>query len=46
VKTGVYPDLEYSSDDHFGASQVHVLEARCSGDEGQYVTVEAFKSSF
>lgn len=44
VKTGVYPDLKFTPTNHFGASQVHVLRADCS--TGQYVTEQAFKSSF
>ncbi|MDQ4006087.1 MAG: ABC transporter substrate-binding protein [Actinomycetota bacterium] len=42
VKTGVYPDLQFSPNDHFGASQVHVLRADCGS--GQYQTETAFYS--
>jgi hypothetical protein len=45
VRSGVYPDLQYSPTDHFGATQVHVLENVCSGG-GRYVTRAAFKSKF
>lgn len=43
-KSGVYPDLQYSAQNHFGASQVHVLRADCG--LRQFVTEHAFKSSF
>ena len=43
-KSGVYPDLQYSAQSHFGASQVHVLRADCG--LRQFVTEHAFKSSF
>jgi hypothetical protein len=43
-KSGVYPDLQYSAQNHFGASQVHVLRADCASR--QFVTEHAFKSSF
>jgi hypothetical protein len=43
-KSGVYPDLKYSPQNHFGASQVHVLRADCGSR--QFVTEHAFKSSF
>jgi ABC-type branched-subunit amino acid transport system substrate-binding protein len=44
VKTNIFPTLDYSPQDHFGASEVHVLEADCS--QGQYVTLETFKRTF
>ena len=44
VKSGVFPDLTYTPQNHFGANQVHVLRADCS--KAQYVTEQAFKSSF
>jgi hypothetical protein len=44
-KSGVYPDLKYTSQNHFGASQVHVLRADCANGR-QFVTEHAFKSSF
>jgi branched-chain amino acid transport system substrate-binding protein len=46
VRTGVYPDLEYSPEERFGAKQVHVLKCVCTGDSGHHETIEAFKSSF
>jgi branched-chain amino acid transport system substrate-binding protein len=30
IETGVFPDVEYSPQDHFGGTAVHVLEADCS----------------
>jgi hypothetical protein len=49
VHTGVYPDLQFSPSDHFGASQVHVLQNLCKSrgnTAGYYVTKYAFKTSF
>ncbi|MGH2740194.1 MAG: ABC transporter substrate-binding protein [Actinomycetota bacterium] len=45
-KTGLYPDIAYTLDDHFGAKQVHVLRNVCEGGGGHYVTEAAFKDSF
>jgi hypothetical protein len=44
IKTGVFPQLDYSPTDHFGANQVHVLKADCSVK--QYKTLATFSSSF
>ena len=53
VHTGVYPDLKFTPDDHFGASSVNVLQNVCKSrgsgqnqQDGYYVTKYAFKSSF
>ena len=49
VHTGVYPDLQFSPTDHFGARQVHVLQNVCKSrgnQAGYYVTKYAFKTSF
>jgi hypothetical protein len=46
IHTGVYPDLQYSPEERFGAKQVHVIKNVCTGDSGHYETLEAFKSSF
>jgi branched-chain amino acid transport system substrate-binding protein len=49
VHTGVYPDLRYSSGNHFGARQVHVLKNVCQprgNTSGYYQTLYAFKSAF
>jgi hypothetical protein len=43
-KTGVYPPLKYSSSNHFGANQVHVLRANCNTN--RFVTESKFRSSF
>lgn len=43
-KTNVFPSLKYSSQDHFGANQVHLLKADC--DQDQYVTEKTFVSKF
>lgn len=46
IKTGIFPDLQFSPSDHFGANQVHLLRNVCTGSGGNYVTEAAFKSSF
>jgi ABC-type branched-subunit amino acid transport system substrate-binding protein len=42
IQTGVFPDVEYSPQDHFGGTAVHVLEADCGPkqyrDGGTFVT--------
>lgn len=38
VKTGIYPDLKYSPNDHFGADQAHLLRNICDGNDGYYDT--------
>ena len=40
--TGLNPPLSFSPDNHFGASQVHVLQAVCSGGGGSYKTIATF----
>jgi len=40
--TGLNPVLSFSPDDHFGASQVHVLQAVCAGSGGSYKTIATF----
>jgi hypothetical protein len=40
--TGLNPVLSFSPDDHFGASTVHVLQAKCSGGGGSYRTIATF----
>jgi branched-chain amino acid transport system substrate-binding protein len=44
IKTGIFPDLNFTPSDHFGANQVHVLRVDCS--RGAYVTEKAFAGSF
>jgi ABC-type branched-subunit amino acid transport system substrate-binding protein len=44
VKTGVYPDVEYSPQNHFGGTAVHVLKADCGPK--QYRDGGTFRSSF
>ncbi|WP_436795326.1 ABC transporter substrate-binding protein [Actinospongicola halichondriae] len=44
IKTDVVPQLSYSPDNHFGASQVHVLEADCNAEE--HKTLATFASGF
>jgi ABC-type branched-subunit amino acid transport system substrate-binding protein len=42
IETGVFPDVAYTPQDHFGGTAVHVLEADCSTrryrDGGTFVT--------
>ncbi|MGH9186402.1 MAG: ABC transporter substrate-binding protein [Acidimicrobiales bacterium] len=44
VQSGVFPQLSYTPENHFGASQVHVLQADCA--TGEYKTLAAFASGF
>lgn len=44
LKNGIGPELNFSPDDHFGASQVHVSEARCS--DARWHTLKTFVSDF
>ena len=44
LKNGLGPVLNYSPDDHFGASEVHVSEARCS--DRRWHTIKSFVSDF
>ncbi len=46
LHSGVYPDIQYTPENRFGAKQVHVLQVVCTGDNGHHETIEAFKSSF
>ena len=49
VRTGVFPDVRYSTRDHFGALNFSVLENVCQrrgNQAGYYVTRHAFVSSF
>lgn len=56
METGIGPPLSYTPDDHFGAGQVHVLQADCSEDKDrdgdgeedgpEYVTLQTFASGF
>lgn len=42
IKTGIGPELNFSPTDHFGADQVHVLRADCSGGYNKYRTFDKF----
>ena len=44
LKQGIGPVLNYSPDDHFGANEVHVSEARCS--DRRWHTIKSFASDF
>lgn len=44
IQTSAFPQLSFAPDDHFGASQVHVLRADCGSEE--HKTVATFASGF
>ena len=44
LKTGVMPTLNFSGNDHLGANEVHVNEARCS--DNRWHTIKSFVSDF
>ena len=44
IKTSAFPELNYTPQDHFGAKQVHVVQADCSSEE--YKTLAAFVGGF
>lgn len=44
LKNGIGPALNFAPGDHFGADQVHVLEARCS--DRKWHTLKSFVSDF
>jgi len=49
LRTGVYPSVSFSPNDHFGGSQVHLNEAQCSGyraGDNRWHTIKSFVSDF
>jgi branched-chain amino acid transport system substrate-binding protein len=44
IKTGVNPDVSFTSSDHFGGTSMHLLRADCPNN--RYVTEKAFATSF
>jgi ABC-type branched-subunit amino acid transport system substrate-binding protein len=44
IQTGVYPDVQYSPQNHFGGKAIHVLRADCGS--GEYRDGGTFKSGF
>jgi branched-chain amino acid transport system substrate-binding protein len=49
VKTGVFPPVTFTSQDHFGGSQVHLNEAQCSGyksGDNRWHTIRSYVSDF
>ena len=49
LKTGVFPPVSFSPDDHFGGSQVHLNEAQCSGyraGDNRWHTIQSFVNKF
>ena len=45
VESGIFPVLNFTPQDHFGANQVHVLQADCAAGE-KYKTLATFASDF
>ncbi|MBW3561522.1 MAG: ABC transporter substrate-binding protein [Actinobacteria bacterium] len=46
IKTGIFPTVRYSPQDHFGASTVHLLQTDCSQGDGVMVTKATFANGF
>jgi ABC-type branched-subunit amino acid transport system substrate-binding protein len=47
VGGSIFPTLNYSPQNHFGSTAVHLLKADCSkGENGEYVTVKSFAKGF
>ncbi|MDP9069532.1 MAG: ABC transporter substrate-binding protein [Actinomycetota bacterium] len=49
VRTGVYPPVSFSPDDHRGGTAVHLNEAQCSGykaGDNRWHTIRSFVSDF
>jgi branched-chain amino acid transport system substrate-binding protein len=44
IKTGVFPDVKFTSSDHLGGSAMHLLRADCPNN--RFVTEQAFVSDF
>lgn len=44
LRTGVGPELNYTPDDHFGASSAHLIRADCG--KGEHVTLDTFVTGF
>ena len=45
VESGIFPVLNFTPQDHFGANQVHVLQAACAENK-KYKTLATFASDF
>ena len=43
-ETGVFPPVQYSADNHFGGTAVHMLEASCS--DRTFHTIATFVNRF
>ena len=49
IETGVFPPVTFSSNDHFGGTQVHLNEAQCSGykaGDNRWHTIKSFVRDF
>jgi ABC-type branched-subunit amino acid transport system substrate-binding protein len=44
IRTGVFPEVNYTPSDRFGSSQVHVNQAQCS--DNRWHTIQSFASNF
>jgi hypothetical protein len=42
---GIYAPVQFTTDDHFGGTGAHVLDADCTSDPKQFKTVEQFVSA-
>ena len=46
ISTGIFPDATFSTQSHFGGQSVHVLQADCSLDPPEHVTLATFATGF
>ena len=49
IRTGVFPPVSFSPDDHFGGTQIHLNEAQCSGyraGDNRWHTIQSFVGDF
>lgn len=49
LSNGIGPELNFAPDDHYGAAEVHVNEAQCSGykaGDSRWHTIQSFVSDF
>jgi hypothetical protein len=44
IKTGIFPDVSFKPDDHFGGTSMHLLRADCNTN--RWVTEQAFARGF
>ena len=46
IRSGVYPDLNHTQQDHFRATSMHALVPDCGRGNGEYKTFKAFAKGF